>query len=87
MADPSIILLDEPAAGVNPALLEFIIARVLDLNRQGKSILLIEHNMDMVTRLCQRVVVMAGGKYLTEGAAQEVARNAAVIEAYLGTAA
>lgn len=87
MADPSIILLDEPAAGVNPALLEFIIARVLDLNRQGKSILLIEHNMDMVTRLCHRVVVMAGGKYLTEGLAQDVARNPAVIEAYLSTAA
>lgn len=87
MADPSILLLDEPAAGVNPALLEFIIERVLELNAQGKSILLIEHNMDMVARLCRRVVVMAGGKYLTEGAPQSVARNPAVIEAYLGTAA
>ena len=87
MADPSIILLDEPAAGVNPALLEFIIERVIELNGQGKSILLIEHNMDMVTRLCHRVVVMAGGKYLTEGTPQAVARNPAVIEAYLGAAA
>ena len=87
MADPSAILLDEPAAGVNPALLEFIISRVLELNSQGRSILLIEHNMDMVTRLCNRVVVMAGGKYLTEGKPAEVSRNAAVIEAYLGTAA
>lgn len=87
MADPNILLLDEPAAGVNPALLEFIIGRVLELNRQGKSILLIEHNMDMVTRLCQRVVVMAGGRFLTEGAPVEVSRNPAVIEAYLGAAA
>lgn len=87
MADPSILLLDEPAAGVNPALLEFIIERVLELNAQGKSILLIEHNMDMVARLCRRVVVMAGGKYLTEGVPQSVARNPIVIEAYLGTAA
>ena len=87
MADPKILLLDEPAAGVNPSLLEFIIGRVLELNRQGKSILLIEHNMDMVTRLCQRVVVMAGGRYLTEGAPREVSRNPAVIEAYLGAAA
>jgi branched-chain amino acid transport system ATP-binding protein len=87
MADPSAILLDEPAAGVNPALLEFIISRVIALNNEGKSILLIEHNMDMVARLCHRVVVMAGGKYLTEGAPQQVARDAAVIEAYLGVAA
>ena len=87
MADPSIILLDEPAAGVNPALLEFIIERVLELIGEGKSILLIEHNMDMVMRLCHRVVVMANGKYLTEGTPQTVARNPSVIEAYLGAAA
>jgi branched-chain amino acid transport system ATP-binding protein len=87
MADPSAILLDEPAAGVNPALLEFIISRVLALNAQGKSILLIEHNMDMVTRLCHRVVVMAGGRYLTEGKSDEISRNPAVIKAYLGAAA
>jgi len=87
MADPSILLLDEPAAGVNPALLEFIIEKVLELNRQGKSILLIEHNMDMVTRLCHRVVVMAGGRYLTEGKPEDVSRNPAVVEAYLGATA
>ena len=87
MADPSIILLDEPAAGVNPALLDFIIDRVRDLNARGTSILLIEHNMDMVARLCHRVVVMAGGRYLTEGTPQAVAANPAVIEAYLGVAA
>jgi branched-chain amino acid transport system ATP-binding protein len=87
MADPDILLLDEPAAGVNPTLLEFIIARVMDLNASGKSILLIEHNMDMVSRLCSRVVVMAAGKHLTEGTPAEVARNPAVIEAYLGDVA
>jgi branched-chain amino acid transport system ATP-binding protein len=84
MADPTVILLDEPAAGVNPALLEFIITRIVELNRQGKSILVIEHNMDMVTRLCSRVVVMAAGRLLTEGTPVEVTRNPAVIEAYLG---
>jgi branched-chain amino acid transport system ATP-binding protein len=87
MADPDILLLDEPAAGVNPTLLEFIIGRVQTLNASGKSILLIEHNMDMVARLCGRVVVMATGKHLTEGAPAEVARNPAVIEAYLGDVA
>jgi branched-chain amino acid transport system ATP-binding protein len=84
MADPDVILLDEPAAGVNPALLEVIIERVVALNAQGKSILLIEHNMDMVSRLCSRVVAMALGKLLAEGSPAEVAGNPAVIEAYLG---
>lgn len=84
MADPQAILLDEPAAGVNPTLLELIIDRVLDLNAQGKSILLIEHNMDMVARLCGRVVVMAAGRHLTEGKPDDVARDPAVIDAYLG---
>src|SRR4029453_7479187 len=84
MADPQAILLDEPAAGVNPTLLELIIERVLDLNARGKSILLIEHNMEMVARLCGRVVVMASGRYLTEGTPAEGARNPAVIDAYLG---
>ena len=84
MADPTTILLDEPAAGVNPTLLEFIIGRILELNARGTSILLIEHNMDMVARLCGRVVVMAAGRYLTEGTPDAIARDPQVIEAYLG---
>jgi len=87
MADPQAILLDEPAAGVNPALLETIIERVQQLNAQGTSILLIEHNMDMVSRLCSRVVAMALGAPLAEGTPAQVAGNPAVIEAYLGVAA
>jgi branched-chain amino acid transport system ATP-binding protein len=87
MADPRAILLDEPAAGVNPTLLELIIDRILALNAQGRSILLIEHNMDMVARLCGRVVVMAAGKHLAEGPPDEVARDPAVVGAYLGAAA
>ena len=87
MADPKAILLDEPAAGVNPSLLELIIDRIRALNGQGRTILLIEHNMDMVARLCSRVVVMAMGRHLASGAATEVARNPSVIAAYLGDAA
>jgi branched-chain amino acid transport system ATP-binding protein len=87
MADPQAILLDEPAAGVNPTLLELIIDRVRALNAEGKTILLIEHNMDMVASLCSRVVAMASGRLLAEGAPGEVARDPAVIAAYLGDAA
>ena len=87
MADPETILLDEPAAGVNPTLLEFIIDRILALNARGKTILLIEHNMQMVARLCGRVIVMATGKLLAEGPPAIVARDPAVVSAYLGEAA
>ena len=87
MADPSAILLDEPAAGVNPTLLELIIERILALHAEGRTILLVEHNMDMVARLCGRVVVMAAGRLLAEGRPDEVARDPAVVGAYLGAAA
>ncbi|MCC2687212.1 MAG: transporter ATP-binding protein [Rhizobiaceae bacterium] len=86
MADPQAILLDEPAAGVNPSLLELIIGRILDLNRAGTSILLIEHNMDAVARLCSRVVVMAAGRHLAAGSPAEITRDPAVVDAYLGGA-
>lgn len=87
MADPQVILLDEPAAGVNPSLLEVIIDRIRAINASGVTFLLIEHNIDMVTRLCHRVIVMAQGARLAEGTAEQVARDPRVIEAYLGGAA
>ncbi|MEO8243469.1 MAG: ABC transporter ATP-binding protein [bacterium] len=84
MADPKVILLDEPAAGVNPALLEVLIARIQAINASGVTFLLIEHNIDMVSRLCGRIVVMAQGSLLFEGRPEEVALDPRVIEAYLG---
>lgn len=87
MADPEIILLDEPAAGVNPALIEVIIERIADINRRGVTFLIIEHNMGLVARLCREVFVMAQGRLIAQGAPAEVVRNAGVIDAYLGRSA
>jgi neutral amino acid transport system ATP-binding protein len=84
MTDPRLIMLDEPAGGVNPALLENIIERIQLLNRQGVTFFIVEHNMDVVMNLCDPVVVMAYGKVLAQGPPQEIQNNSEVLEAYLG---
>jgi len=87
VANPKIVLLDEPGAGVNPALLDQIVDKVQSLNAQGTTFLIIEHNMDLVASLCQPVMVMAQGQLLVTGDADTVLSDPRVVEAYLGSAA
>jgi ABC-type branched-subunit amino acid transport system ATPase component len=84
MADPGLILFDEPAAGVNPTLAEEIGDELLALAADGISILLIEHDMALIERICQHVIVMARGRTLAEGSFDEVRENREVQDAYLG---
>ncbi|WP_019503137.1 ABC transporter ATP-binding protein [Pseudanabaena sp. PCC 6802] len=85
MTDPKLILLDEPAAGVNPALIEEICGYIQSWNQSGISFLIIEHNMDVIMSLCDRVWVLAEGRNLANGEPQEVRTNPQVLEAYLGS--
>ncbi len=87
VAEPRLVLLDEPGAGVNPALLDQIVDKVAALNRLGTTFLVIEHNMDLVMTLCSPVMVMAQGRLLVQGEPQTVLRDPRVVEAYLGDAA
>jgi len=84
MTEPKLILLDEPVAGVNPTLARQIGEHLKALIPDGITLLLIEHHMDMVARLCDHVIVMAEGRRLTEGTFDEVAANAEVQTAYMG---
>lgn len=86
MPDPDLILLDEATSGINPTLIETIKDRIRFLNQeQGKTFLLIEHNMNFISDLCDRVYVLDYGERLAEGTPEEIMENEAVIEAYFGS--
>ena len=84
MPDPELVLLDEPAAAVNPTMINQMKEQIRGLHRQGKTVLLVEHNMDVVMDISQRVVVLDHGQKIAEGPPEVVRRDPQVVEAYFG---
>jgi ABC-type branched-subunit amino acid transport system ATPase component len=84
MSDPRIIMLDEPAGGVNPALIERIATLIRELNAEGRTFIVVEHNMELVMSLCDHIVVFDRGRPIASGPAAVVQADTAVREAYLG---
>jgi len=78
-------LLDEPAGGVNPTLIQHIADRIRELNEQGRTFLIVEHNMDFVMGLCHQVTVLDSGTVVACGPPDEIRANPRVLDAYLGT--
>jgi neutral amino acid transport system ATP-binding protein len=85
MSDPTLVMLDEPMAGVNPALTQSLLDHILDLKTQGMTVLFVEHDMQMVRHIADWVIVMAEGRIVAEGPPDAVMQNPAVIDAYLGS--
>jgi neutral amino acid transport system ATP-binding protein len=84
MTDPSLIMLDEPMAGVNPALKQSLLEHIKQLKGEGRTVLFVEHDMDMVHEISDWVLVMAEGRLIAEGTATDISGNHEVIDAYLG---
>jgi neutral amino acid transport system ATP-binding protein len=84
MTDPKLIMLDEPMAGVNPALKQSLLDHIKNLKHEGRTVLFVEHDMDMVHEISDWVMVMAEGRLIAEGTATAISGNQAVIDAYLG---
>jgi branched-chain amino acid transport system ATP-binding protein len=84
MVEPEMVMLDEPMAGVNPALKQSLLEHIKELRNEGKTVLFVEHDMDMVHEISDWVIVMAQGEIIAEGTPSTVMGNTQVIEAYLG---
>ena len=86
MVEPELVMLDEPMAGVNPALTQSLLGHVTTLRDEGMTVLFVEHDMDVVMGISDWVVCMAQGQIIAEGTPSAISRDRAVIDAYLGRA-
>ncbi len=84
MTDPDLILLDEPAAGVNRTLLASLLERIHELQRMGKTIVIVEHDMNVIMNHCEKIFVMDYGVNIAEGVPEEIQSNERVVDAYFG---
>jgi ABC-type branched-subunit amino acid transport system ATPase component len=84
VASPKLILLDEPAGGINPTMITYLADRIRELNKRGVTFLVVEHNMEFVMELCNRVTVMHRGTTIAEGTPSAIRQSSAVLDAYLG---
>ena len=85
MVDPQLVMLDEPMAGVNPALVQSLLDHMRRLRDEGRTVVFVEHDMDVVMSISDWVVCMAEGQVIAEGPPREIVTNEAVIDAYLGS--
>jgi ABC-type branched-subunit amino acid transport system ATPase component len=84
MADPTLLLMDEPTAGVNPALRDRLLDHIREIHDQGLTVLIVEHNLSVIEALCDDVIVMAAGSVLKRGSLSSLRKDADVVAAYLG---
>lgn len=85
MVEPEMVMLDEPMAGVNPALKQSLLQHIKVLRDEGRTVLFVEHDMDMVREISDWIIVMAQGEVIAEGTFEDVGSNSAVVDAYLGS--